>query len=69
MTNDRSRRYHYAVSLTKVRGGWRADMAIERRSRGEADISSRRLLAEYGHAEAITLDREIQVARCWTRPR
>jgi len=59
VTNDRPRRYPYAVALTKVKGGWKVDIAIEKPSRAEADKTSLWLLGQYGDAGSITLEREL----------
>jgi hypothetical protein len=56
---DQLRRYHYALGLEKVRGGWKARAVIERPSRAEADKTSLSLVAHHDQAVAITIDREI----------
>ena len=56
---ERAPRFHYAVAVAKVRGGWRVERAVQHLSRGEADKHSLTLFARYGDAEAITLDRPI----------
>jgi len=53
---DRPRRYHYAIAVERVRGGYKAVIAIEYRSRGEADKGSLRLMAHHEDTAAITLD-------------
>jgi hypothetical protein len=60
MTNDdRSRRRHYAVALTKVNAGWMVVASLPYRSRAEADKGSLRLMASHEHTAAITLYREL----------
>jgi hypothetical protein len=59
MTDRLPLRHHYALGLEKVRGGWKVEAVIERRSRAEADISSLSLAARHAQAVAVTVDREI----------
>jgi hypothetical protein len=54
-------RYHYAVALKKVKGGWRVESALDFPSRGQADKYSLTLLARFGDASSLTLEREIRV--------
>jgi len=59
VTNDRPRRYHYAIALKRVKGGYKVSHLLDYASRGQADIASLRLLVEHGDAGSITLDREL----------
>jgi hypothetical protein len=56
---DRPPRRHFAVALTRVKGGWRVEHVSEHPSRGEAEKQSLTLLGRYGDAEAITLERDL----------
>lgn len=59
MTSDGADRHHYAIAVRKVRGGYKIVLSVPYRSRGEADIGSLRLMANYEETAAITLDREL----------
>ncbi len=59
MTSDRADPHHYAIAVRKVRGGYKVILSVEYQSRGEADIGSLRLMANYEDTAAITLDREL----------
>jgi hypothetical protein len=56
---SKPRRGRYAFTLEKVKGGFKVSRVREFPSRGEADIESLKLLAIWGDASSITLEREL----------